>query len=156
MRAESAVGCFATIVALSMNAGDAHASECLFFIEPVITSQVAVQVFGRFTPFTPIDGAGVILTWEHGQSNPAAAGKTDSQGSLQIAGVPPGLYSLRVTRGGASTDVKVRVVPSSESPPRLIVIGLAGGIACSMHCEVAGTTGPLAKAPKCLTPWPPF
>jgi len=156
------VGCFATLFLLVLSVVRAHPSECIQIAkrEVVTTSQVAVQVFsgGR-----PIDGAVVSLIWEHGQGNPTATGETDSQGALQIDGVPPGLYLLRVTltdrspvltghKATVSTEVSVRVVPPTELTARLIAINLSGGMGCSPdYCEVAGTVGPLPRPPKCLT-----
>ena len=156
------VSCLVTLFLLVLRVGYAHPSSCIQIgkREVVTMSQVAVQVFsgGR-----PLDGAVVSLIWEHGQGIPAATGETDSQGALQIEGVPPGLYLLRVTltdrspvltssKATVSTEVSVRVVPSTELTARLIAINLVRGMGCSPdYCEVAGTVGPLPRAPKCLT-----
>lgn len=148
---------FAAISSLLLSAVSASSSECLATNEVLRTSRVAIQVWRGSSP---VDGALVSFLWEHGQA-PAATGETDSQGALQIDGVPPGLYSLRVTLTGRSSvlisgktevsyGVRVRVVPSTESPATLIAIGLAGGLSCSTSCTVNGTLGPLVRAPKCL------
>jgi hypothetical protein len=151
------VGCFATIFLLALSVGDVTASECLVTSEVVFTSQVAVQVFFRHG-LDPVEGATVSLVWAHGKGNPAATGTTDSLGHLQVLGVPPGLYRVRVALTGRppvgrspvwAEAVNVRVVPSTDSPATLIAVGLSG-MDCSTYCTVAGTIGPLAKAPSCL------
>jgi hypothetical protein len=148
------------IVLLSLGLRDALASECIRIGDDVVrASRIGVQVWRRGSS-VPVQGAVVTLVWEHGQGVPAATGETDSQGALQIEEVPPGLYSLQVTlserspvlfngKGTVSYDVPVRIVSPTDAPPRLIAIGLGGGLECSTHCAVTGTVGPLAKAPKC-------
>jgi hypothetical protein len=156
------VGSCATIFLLGFGVVEVPASECIVTGEVVLTSQVAVQVFSR-RPLVPLEGAAVSLAWEHGSGDPAATGKTDSQGHLQVLGIPPGRYRIRVTLPGYgspaltnspgpiwSTQANVRVVPSTDSPARLIAIDLEGGMTCSTYCTVTGTVGPLARAPTCL------
>jgi hypothetical protein len=144
------VGLVATVLLLVVSAPESHASECLASGETVLTSQVAVQVFelGRLDPF---EGVAVSLFWEGRNTAPAATGQTDSQGHLRVQGVPPGRYRVQAVRHGLhSQTVSVRVVPAADAPARLIAIVLAGGLSCSRLCTVAGTSGPLARAPKCL------
>jgi hypothetical protein len=156
------VGSYATIFLLGFGVDDVAASDCIATGEVVLTSQVAVQVFSH-RPLVPLEGATVSLAWEHGKGDPAGTGKTDSQGHLQVLGIPPGRYWMRVTLTGDrppaltnssgpiwSTQVTVRVVPSTDSPARLIAIDLEGGMTCSTYCTVTGTVGPLTRAPTCL------
>ena len=93
------VSCYTTIFLLGFGVVDVPASECLATGEVVLTSQVALQVFSH-RPLVPLEGASVSLAWEHGKNDPAATGKTDSQGHLQVLGIPPGRYSIRVTLTG--------------------------------------------------------
>jgi hypothetical protein len=146
---------------LLLSLGETYASECVKTNEVVPTSQVAVQVFSG--SLKPVEGAVVSLVWQYRQGSPAATGKTDSNGALEIEGVPPGLYSLEVTmtdgspvlvngKSSISTQVNVRVVPSSEQPARLIAIWLRGGMDCRRrYCDVPVTASPLTRPPKCLT-----
>jgi len=87
------VGCFGAISSLLLSAVSAYA-DCATTNQVVRTSRVAMQVWSGTSP---AEGALVSLIWEHRHDVPAATGETDSQGALQIDGVPTGLYSLQVT-----------------------------------------------------------
>jgi hypothetical protein len=139
------------VFVLALGVRDVSAAECINS-EIVLTSQVAVQVFGG-RPLEPWKGVDVSLIWERAErerkSDPTAAGQTDPQGHLQILEVPPGFYRLVVRSSLWYAYACVRVVPSANAPPRLITISPSGGW-CPAVCTVTGTVGPLAQAPKCL------
>ena len=154
MRASSSrvaiVGSFATVFLLASHVPDAHASECLASSEVVVTSQVAVQVFAS-GPLYPLQGVAVSLFWEGKTAVPTATGTTDSSGHLRVQGVPPGRYRVQVGIPGLKDQtMSLRVVSTTDAPSRLIAFALAGGLNCGTFCTVAGTSGPLARAPKCL------
>jgi hypothetical protein len=145
------VSFLATVCLLLFRMPQSHANECLASSELVLTSQVAVQVFGGLSRLAPLEGVDVSLHWEGRSAVPTATGKTDSQGHLRVQGVPPGRYRVQAgfTESGSQT-LSIQVVPASAAPARLIAISLVGGIGCSEWCLVAGTSGPLARAPRCL------
>jgi hypothetical protein len=144
------VGFFAAVFLLVCRATESRASECLASSEIVVTSQVAVQVFG-LGGLDPLEGVDVSLLWENRNAAPTATGKTDSQGHVRVQGVPPGRYRVQAGLPGLhSQTVSVRVVSATDAPARLIAIALAGGLKCSSLCVVVGTSGPLARPPRCL------
>jgi Carboxypeptidase regulatory-like domain len=93
---------------------------CAVISAETLASSALIRGTVQDTSGALIPDAHVAITTQHGE--PAAEGDTDSSGSFHFADLPPGSYSITVTKDGfREVKESLKVASSPHSPLRIVM-----------------------------------